>query len=206
MIRHTAVAAALVAGFSLSAAAQAPAAPAAEPVHVAVVSFQTAVTQTNEFQRNFADLQKKYDPKRQALQTLSSQVDELKKQLQTQAGSLSDNERQSRAKTLDEKERELQRNQQDDQSDFQQDLQQTFSGVATKVGELVVSYAKQHGYTLVLDGGNPDTQLVLYVGPGVDITKTIIEAYNVKSGVPAPVPASPAAPRPAAPRHAAPQH
>ena len=33
-------------------------------VKIAVIAFQAAVTQTNEFQRNFADLQKKYEPKR----------------------------------------------------------------------------------------------------------------------------------------------
>jgi len=40
--------------------------------------------------------------------------------------------------------------------------------------------------------------VVLYANPATDITKQVIEAYNVKSGVPAP-PAQPAAatPRPA---------
>ena len=53
----------------ISAAAQAPA-PANVPTKVAVIAFQAAVSQTNEFQRDFADLQKKYDPRRQQLKTL----------------------------------------------------------------------------------------------------------------------------------------
>ena len=62
----------LASGFVLTAAAQTPAAPSAPaaaapagPPKIAVVAFQVAVGQTNEFQRDFADLQKKYDPKRQ---------------------------------------------------------------------------------------------------------------------------------------------
>ena len=67
-------------------AAQKPAASApAGPSKVAVIMFQAAVSQTNEFQRDFADLQKKYDPRRVALKTLSDQVDALTKQLQAGA-------------------------------------------------------------------------------------------------------------------------
>ena len=45
------------------AAAAAPAGPA----KIAVIAFQAAVAQTNEGQRNFADLQKKFGPKREQL-------------------------------------------------------------------------------------------------------------------------------------------
>src|ERR1700679_2739876 len=65
MKRSIALVLTLASGFALSAAAQtAPAAAAAPtgpagPVKVAVIAFQAAVGQTNEFQRDFADLQKK---------------------------------------------------------------------------------------------------------------------------------------------------
>jgi len=62
-----------------------------------------AVAQTNEGQRNFADLQKKYDPKRQQLKVLSDEVDNLTKQLQAQGDKLSPAEQQSRAKAIDDK-------------------------------------------------------------------------------------------------------
>ena len=54
---------ALLAGIAVSSGAQTPATAAAAssdgPPKIAVIAFQGAVTQTNEFQRNFADLQKK---------------------------------------------------------------------------------------------------------------------------------------------------
>ena len=65
----------LASGIALSAAAQTPPATTATapagPAKIAVVAFQVAVAQTNEGQRNFADLQKKYEPKRAQLKTLS---------------------------------------------------------------------------------------------------------------------------------------
>ena len=70
----------------LNAAGQTTAAPVAGsavasdlPAKIAIVSFQEVVTRTNEFQRNFADLQKKYEPKRDALKTLNDQIESFTK-------------------------------------------------------------------------------------------------------------------------------
>src|SRR5271157_2022301 len=123
MNRSLALIVTLASGIVLSAAAQtspAPAAPAG-PAKIAVIAFQVAVGQTNEFQRNFGDLQKKYEPKRQQLKTLSDEVDNLTKQLQAQADKLSDAEHANRAKTLDDKKKQLERSGEDAQNDFQQE-------------------------------------------------------------------------------------
>jgi outer membrane protein len=194
-------------------AASRPAAPAHEaasapagPAKVAVIAFQAAVAQTNEFQRDFADLQKKYDPKRQQLKTLSDEVDNLTKQLQAQGASLSEDDRQSRARVIDEKKKQLDRDSQDAQTDFQGDLQELINRIAGKVGATMTEYAEKHGYTLVLDASEQQQQspTVLYAVPSTDITKVIIEAYNEKSGVPAPPPSASAPDAPApqpAPAH-----
>ena|ERR1700679_3305865 len=160
---------------------------------VAVIAFQAAIAKTNEFQRDLADLQKKYGPRREKLKTLSDEVDGLTKQLQDQGTQLSESERVSRARTLDEKKKELDRETQDAQSDFQNDLQQLVSTIAEKVGTLMTDYATKHGYTLVLDAGDQQNAMVLYAVPSTDITQTIIDAYNEKSGVPAPPPDAPGA-------------
>jgi outer membrane protein len=158
---------------------------------VAVIAFQAAIGKTNEFQRDLADLQKKYGPRRDKLKTLNDEVDGLTKQLQDQGTQLSESERVSRARTLDEKKKELDRETQDAQSDFQNDLQQLIGTVAEKVGTLMTDYAEKHGFTLVLDAGDQQNAMVLYAVPSTDITQTIIDAYNQKSGVPAPPPDAP---------------
>jgi outer membrane protein len=186
---------ALAAGIVPSLYAQTAAAPA-EPLRIAVVSFQDVVSQTNEFQRNFADLQKKYDPKRQQLKALGDEIDTLTKQLDAQGASLNDAERATRARTIDEKKKQAQRLADDAQKDFQDEMQQLFNSTATKVGDVLIDYAKQKGYTLVLDGGElQQGPFVLYTVPSTDISKAIVDAYNVKSGVPAPT-SLPAAPAP----------
>ena len=196
MKRSLALIVTLASGIALSAAAQtlpAPAAAAAPagPAKIAVIAFQVAVAQTNEGQRNFADLQKKYDPKRQQLKVLSDDVDNLKKQLQAQGDKLSDAEHANKAKTIDDKEKQLQRQAEDAQNDFKQEMQELYNGLASKVYDVLASYAQQQGFTLVLDVAQQQNP-VLYASDSTNITKQIIDAYNVKSGVPAP-PAQPAA-------------
>ena len=151
--------------------------------------------------------QKKYDPKRQQLKALSDEVDGLTKQLQAQGDKLSDAERANRAKVIDDKKKQLQRDGEDASNDFQNEMQEMYTGLASKVYDVLSTYAQQKGYTLVLDVAQQQTP-VLYAVDSTNITKPIIDAYNVKSGVPAPpqpaagaMPsAPPAAPKPVAPR------
>jgi outer membrane protein len=189
MKRSLAIALTMASGLSLSALAQSPAAPAAaaaaQPSKVAVIAFQAVVAQTNEFQRNYADLQKKFDPRRQQLKTQSDAIDAMTKQLQAQATNLSEAERTSRAADIDTKKKQLQRDLQDAQSDFQQEMQDMFSGVAQKVGTVMQAYAAQQGYTLVLDASQQDSP-ILFATDATNITKPVLEAYNQKSGIPAP--------------------
>jgi outer membrane protein len=187
MKRSLALVITLASGLVLTAAAQTPATPASVgPAKIAVINFQAAVSQTNEFQRNYADLQKKFDPKRQQLKTLSDEITNLQKQLQAEAAKLSGSESASRSKAIDDKQKQAQRLTQDAQTDFQADMQETFNAMATKVGEVMVSYAQKQGYSLVMDAGQQQTPVVIYAEPSMDITKAVIDAYNVKSGVPAP--------------------
>ena len=209
MKRSVALVLTLASGLALNAAAQTPSAPDAPgapsaaatpagPAKIAVIAFQVAVAQTNEGQRAFADLQKKYQPKQTQLKSLSDEVDNLTKQLQTQGDKLSDTERAARAKTIDDKKKQLQRDAEDAQNDMSNDMNELYNSLAQKVYDVLNEYAKQHGYTLVLDVAQQQSP-VLYATESTNITKSIIDAYNTKSGVPAPTPTAgvPSAPGPA---------
>jgi outer membrane protein len=183
-------------------AANTPAPSPSGPAKVAVIAFQAAVSQTNEFQRDFAVVQKKYDPRRTQLKTLSDEIDTLTKQLQAQSATLTDAQRSERAHAIDVKKKQLDRDTQDAQTDFQTDMQEVINRIAAKVGEVMTAYANQHGYTLVIDASPSQQQspLVLYASESLDITRAVIDAYNEKSGVAAPAAApaeAPDAPAPA---------
>jgi outer membrane protein len=217
MKRSTALAALLASGLALTAVAQTPAAApaatapsgggAATPAKVAVIAFQVAVAQTNEGQRDYADITKKFEPKQAQLKALNDEIDNLKKQLQAQGDKLGPGESAAKTKEIDDKSKQLQRSFEDTRNDYQQAIGDMYNQLAGKVFEVVESYAKEQGYTLVLDGSGQQTP-ILWASETTDITKPIIAAYNAKSGVPAPPPSAPdasgagtglpTAPRPAA--------
>jgi outer membrane protein len=180
-----------------SAAAVAPAGPA----KVGIIQFQQAVGGTNEGQRDFAELRKKFEPKQTQLKTQSDEIDNLKKQLQTQGASLSDTARANLTKQIDDKTKSLQRQAEDAQNDFQQETGETYQKLAEKVYVVLQAYAAQNAYTVVLDASAQQSP-VLWATQGVDISQAIVDAYNQKSGVPtqpnaaAPATAPRTAPRP----------
>ncbi|MEG9438993.1 OmpH family outer membrane protein [Edaphobacter sp. HDX4] len=216
MNRNLVLVSAICAGLSTSAAmAQAPASaapttppasahtsaapPQAVPAKIALIAFEQAVFATNEGQRAVQEMQKKYEPKKAQIDTLAKEVDSLKKQLQAAPATLSDEERATRLKNIDTKEKALNREAEDANNAYQADLQEAYGKVARKVSAAVQNYVSQNGYTLLLDVSNQQTSNVMWASqnPNMDITQAVVEAYNASSGVAAPPPAAPSAGTPA---------
>ncbi|HVJ06452.1 MAG TPA: OmpH family outer membrane protein [Candidatus Saccharimonadales bacterium] len=177
-----------------SAAPAAPAAPAA--AKVGIVNIQAAIVNSNEGQRDFESLQKKFDPKRTELENLNKEVDELQKKFNTQGDKLNDDARGDLLKQIDAKKKTLQRNYEDANTDIQAQQNEIANRIGQKLVEVLDKYAKDNAYTLILDVSGQASP-VLWAASSVDITKSIVEAYNAQSGVPAP--AKPAATKPSAP-------
>jgi outer membrane protein len=208
MKRSLALIVMLASGMVLGAAAQTPATPAVapaaatQPTKIAVIAFQIAVAQTNEGQRDFADLEKKFQPRQDHLKALSEEVDNLTKQLQAQGATLSDAQRSEKATAIDTKKKQLDRDAEDARTDFQQQMNDIYQTLASKVYDSMQAYAEQQGFTLILDVSEQQSP-VLFASQNTNITKAVIDAYNVKSGVPAPPPQPAATGTPSAPAPAA---
>lgn len=184
-----------------AAPAAAPAVPQAIPAKVAIIAFQQVVFATNEMQRQIAEIQKKYQPKKSQIDSLNAEVDSLKKQLQGLPSTTSDEERARRERTIDEKEKQLQRDAEDAQNAYNGDLQEAFGKVSQKVGASAVKYAQDNGFTMIVNI-EPTQQVpnpVMWWQPGTDISQAVVNAYNTSSGIAAPPPSAPtpAAHRPA---------
>ena len=206
----SAFAAGLVSMVSLTAFAQtapAPAAtaapaPSAIPAKIALIAFEQAVVATNEGQRSVLDVQKKYEPKKSAIDAQAAEVDSLKKQLQAAPATTSDDERQSRLRTIDTKEKALNRDAEDATTAYNSDLQEALGKVAQKVSVVMRDYCGKNGYTLLLDVGGQNSN-VLWANQGTDVSQAVVTAYNTTSGVAAPPPPSPGSAPSSAPRRPA---
>ncbi len=191
---QTGSAAAKPAGNPAATPPAAAAAPApAVATKVGIIDFQRAVVATNEGQREFEALAKKFDPTQQKLKTQSDEVENLKKQLQTQADKLNDEARAGLARTIDTKQKALQRDLEDAQGEAQREQNELFTKVGAKVYKTLEKYAQANGFSVILNytAGDPQSPL-LWAVPQVDVTKEVVDAYNKESGV-AP-PAAPARP------------
>ena len=186
--------------FGIAATAQtAPAtAPAPTVAKVGIVNLQAAIIITNEGQRDFEGLQKKFDPKRVELESLKKEVDDLQKKFNTQADKLSDEARAELLKQIDSKKKILQRSYEDSNADFQAQQDEIANRIVQKLVEVLDKYAKENSFTVILDVSGQASP-VLWAANSVNITQPLVEAYNAQSGVAAP--AKPAAkPAAAAPK------
>ena len=129
-------------------------------------------------------------------------------QKQARLDKLNEEAKTTLVKQIETKKKSLDRSVQDFQEDGQAQGKEIFGRILNKMAPTIVKYAQDNGFQLIVDTSNqwPQSQ-VLWSGEGVDITKAIVDAYNVSSGVPAPAPAAKApATKPAStiPKSAAP--
>jgi outer membrane protein len=186
---------------------------------VGTINIEQAIFQSNEGQRDFEALGKKLEPKQTELKNQNDEVESLKKQLNSDK--LTEESRSSLVKQIEQKQKALERAVQDARDDAQSQQNEIAQRILQKMAPVIVKYAGDKGFGMIVDTSNPWPQgPVLWAAPSVDITKAIVEAYNIQSGVPAPArpaatkpstsgatakPASPAATKPAAPAAAKPQ-
>ncbi|MGH9668818.1 MAG: OmpH family outer membrane protein [Terriglobales bacterium] len=158
------------------------------PTKVGIINIELAIIGSNEGQRDFAALQKRFEPKQNELQAMNKEVDDLKKQLSTQGDKLNDDARANLVKNIEQKQKVLQRSLEDAQNDFQTQQKELANQIGRKILVVLDKYAKDNGFAVILDVSNPQSG-VLWAGASVDVTKNIVDAYNVESKVPPPAPA-----------------
>jgi Skp family chaperone for outer membrane proteins len=193
-----------------SSAAAAPANPtssttAATPItgtKVGAINIESAIFGSNEGQKEVQALQKKFEPKQAELKQQNDELEALKKQLNTQGDKLNEDAAGNLKKQIETKQKSFDRNVQDAQEEFGSQQQEIASKILQKMAPMIVNYARENGYGMIIDTSKPWPQSpVLLAGDGVDITKSVLDLYNAQSGVAAPTaPAGAGAGRPATPK------
>ncbi len=198
-------AAAQTAGATPSVAAAAPASPApstpaatAGGTKVGTININDAIFGSNEGQRDMQALQKKFEPKQAELKNQSDELEALKKQLSTQQDKLNEDALNNLKKQIEGKQKSFDRAVQDFQEEGGNQQQEIATRILQKMAPMIVKYSQENGFGVIVDTSKPWPQSpVLWWGEASDITKAVVDAYNVQSGVPAPA-ATGAAGKPAA--------
>jgi outer membrane protein len=172
------------------------------PSKVGVINIQGAIVTTKDGQKAASELETKSAPKRKELENKQNEITQLKDQLQKGQNTLSEATKAELYKNIDNKTKILNRDVEDAQAEFDQDQQKILQQLGQKMMAVIDKYAKDNGYTLILDVSSPQTP-VLYASNTIDVTKDIIDLYDKNSSpaagsAPAAArPATPPAPRPA---------
>lgn len=173
---------------------------------VGIINMQNAIFNTQEGQKAFDDLNKKFQPRRDDIQRQNQEIQALQEQIQRQGMTLSDEEQLRLRRELEDKSKLLKRATEDATSDYQNETQDLIQRLGQKMVRIVQEFAQQNGYSLVLEEaqiGRP-----YFINPEMDLTEEISKRYDAAYPVetaaaatgattPAPKPASPT-PKPAA--------
>jgi outer membrane protein len=180
--------------------AQGAASAAPAPTKIAVLNVRNAIVSTAEGKQAQAQLQSQFAPKQNELQGIQKQIEDLQRRMTDGARTLSDDEKGKLQREGELLSHRLQRGNDDLNEELNSAQGEIVDGIGRKMLEVLDRYARENGYTVVLDTsaqGSP----VVYASSQTDVTQEIVrlydQAYPVKSGAAAPAAPKPASPAPA---------
>jgi outer membrane protein len=185
VMRSSLVSAAALVCLAFGAYAQAPA-------KVGVISVQGAIVGTKDGQKASQELDAKFSPKKKEFDARQAEIAQLQDQYNKGGTVMAEDKRNQLARDIDEKKKRLERDMQDAQEELQNEQQKLLQSLGQRMMAVIEKYAKDNGYTMILDVSNPNTP-VLYASSAIDITQDIISLYDKTSsnGGPATTPAPP---------------
>ena len=170
------------------------------PTKIAILHINQAIVATKEGQKTAGELQVRFEPKRKALEARQAEIASLQQEYNKGANTMAEAKRTSLQREIDTKTKQHTRDMEDAEAEWQQEQGKIINELGSKVMVVVGKYAKDNGYTLVLDVSSEQSP-VLWAADGVNITADIIALYDKSapvSAAPSAAPSTPAAKPPAA--------
>lgn len=172
---------------SFSQATAAVSTPASAPSKIAFVNLQEAVGTCNEGKQEAAALQQRFSAKQAALKAQDDELKKLKDDFQIASGKLSEDQRTTRLKVIQDKQKAFERSYADFQAETQEAQQEAVNKIMRKMLPVLEKYVLANGYTAVLDVSNPQTP-VIWARKEAMITEALVSAYNAQPQSAAPAP------------------
>jgi outer membrane protein len=168
--------------------------PAVDAGRVGILNFRQAIVNTAEGKQAAAELQSQFAPRQTELENIRKQIEDAQKRLRDGERTLSDEEKGRIQRQIDAWTRRGQRVGDAFQEDLNTAQDEVFQRIGGKMIEVVDRYARENGYSLVLDV-SAQTSPVIFASQTVNITQEIIRLYDqanpVKAAAPQPPPARP---------------
>jgi outer membrane protein len=165
------------------------------PTKVGVINIQSALVSTKDGQKAAQELETRRSPKAKEFEKRQSDIRQLQDSLNRGGNAMAETAKQELVRNIDVKTKAFNRDLEDAQAEWDQDQRKVLEELGQKIMVVIDKYAKDNGFSLILDVSNPQTP-VLYASNAIDVTKDIVELYD-KNSPGAGTTATPAPGRPA---------
>ncbi|MBI4904723.1 MAG: OmpH family outer membrane protein [Acidobacteria bacterium] len=170
---------------------------AAAQSKVGIININAAIANTKDGQAKIQELEGKFAPRKKELEKKQQAIQALQAQMQKGGTVLSEEQKTRIARDIDSQTKSYNRDLEDAQQELEAEQQKIFQELGAKMMVVIDKHAKEKGFSLVIDVSSQQTP-VLYASDEVDITKSIIEAYD-KQAPTAPGTVKPLTPAPKPP-------
>jgi outer membrane protein len=146
---------------------------ASAQTNVGVINTQKALLDSAEMKKAQADLEAKFRPRQEEMAKLQKELEEIRKQLDTLAGKLTQEAQADLTIQGQRKQREFQRLGEDLRADVDRERSDILRKTGGQMREIVAKLAEEKGLDIVIDLSN-----TVYVKPALDLTKEATAAYD----------------------------
>lgn len=153
---------------------------AAAQSKVGIININAAIASTKDGQKAIGDLETRFAPKKKLLEAKQQGIQQLQAQLQ-KSTVLSEDQKRKLMVDIDTQTKSYNRDLEDASQELEGEQQKVFQELGGKMMAIIDKYAKEKGYSLILDVSSQQTP-VLYASADSDVTKDIIEAYDKGAG------------------------
>ena len=164
-------------GQTPGAPAATPAAGAAAPTKIAVISLSEAMARTKEGQKAAAELNTKFGPKKAEYDRRQQEIEQLTDKLNKGRATMSEDAQRQLSAEIQTKTTNWKRFGEDAQNDVDAEEQRITGEIQTKMQPILQKYAIDNNLSVVLDIGSQNTS-VLWFASATNITDIMIALYD----------------------------
>lgn len=160
---------------------------------IAVINSAAFDSEIGELKVKFDALVTELEPRRKAIEAEQAKYTELKNNIQTKGGTVTQQVRDQWVEQATELEKTIKRKIEDYEPDAQKRVAEVRQPIYDKIGKALNAYAASKGIVMVLDAAvGQQNGFLIWIAPPTDITADFIKEYNKANPAPAGAAAKPA--------------
>lgn len=146
---------------------------------IGVVDLQKALNSSQKGKKAKAELRAEFEKRSREIEAKKAEVEALRKELEEKASLLSPKAKQAKEEEYRAKLRDLKYAVDDAKAELATKENELSSQILKGLVKLIRQKGKSEGYDLILEANGG----VIYVAPSLDITSSIVKAYDAASGL-----------------------